>query len=238
MNTREINLEVLKKEIPCKWRVQSFSKFKPQGQCVAYIDARDVMDLLDEAVGAENWQSDFKDCGGQLFAGVGINDGKGWIWKWDTGSESNIEKEKGEASDSFKRAAVKWGIGRFLYNLEIKYVKANELKTKDNFPYVIDEQGQRVWNLTEYINRQTPKRETQNKQEAPLADPRTNTIKLLLASLGHFPKTFQEAGSVVLELTDCNFAETQYDLIIKKLQDKVKAFEDFKKDAESQINEK
>ena len=63
-----------------------------------------------------------------------------------------MDKEKGEASDSFKRAGVKWGIGRFLYDLEITYVKSSEAKTQNNFPYVIDDTGKRVYDLTEYIN--------------------------------------------------------------------------------------
>lgn len=147
-----MNYKDLKKEIPYKWRVQSYSKNKPQASCVAYIDARDVMDLLDEVCGAENWQSDFKEVNGGVFAGVGINTESGWVWKWDTGAETNIEKEKGEASDSFKRAAVKWGVGRFLYSLDVKYVTANEIKGASNFPYVVTEQGQRVWDLTKFIN--------------------------------------------------------------------------------------
>lgn len=150
-----MNLKDLKKQIPYQWRVQSFSKNKAQAQCVAYIDARDVMNLLDEVCGTENWQSDFKDIGGQTFAGIGIKTESGWVWKWDTGSESAIEKEKGQASDSLKRAAVQWGIGRFLYDMPIKYVEANEVKTTSNFPYVVDLNGKRVWDLTEYINKIT-----------------------------------------------------------------------------------
>lgn len=147
-----MNLKDLKKEIPYQWRVQSFSKFDTSASCVAYIDARDVMNLLDEVCGAENWQSDFKDIGGQTFAGIGIKVGEEWAWKWDTGSESNIEKEKGQASDSLKRAAVQWGIGRFLYELDIKKVKTNEKKGDKNYPYVVDESGKRVWDLTKHIN--------------------------------------------------------------------------------------
>ena len=63
-----------------------------------------------------------------------------------------MDKEKGEASDSFKRAGVKWGVGRFLYELDIKFVKANEVKTNTNFPYVINDTGNRVFDLTKYIN--------------------------------------------------------------------------------------
>jgi hypothetical protein len=148
-----MNLKDLQKEIPCKWRVQSFSKNKPSAQCVAYIDARQVAEMLDEVVGIENWQVDYKDANGLLMAGIGIKIDNEWIWKWDTGSESNIEKDKGHVSDAFKRAGVQWGIGRFLYSMDIKYVDANEKKTQSNFPYVVDKQGNRVWDLTEFLNK-------------------------------------------------------------------------------------
>lgn len=140
--------------MPYQWRVQSFSKNKPAASCVAYIDSRDVQAKLDEVCGPEGWQSDYKEVKGNLFAGIGIKIGDEWVWKWDCGSESNIEKEKGEASDSFKRAAVKWGVGRFLYDLEVKYVTANEVKTQSNFPYVVDASGKRVFDLTKFINEQ------------------------------------------------------------------------------------
>src|ERR1700710_2501614 len=78
-----------------------------------------------------------------------------WVWKWDTGSESKVEAEKGQASDSFKRAAVKWGIGRFLYDLEIKKVTTKAIATDQNkYPDVIDERGQKVWDITKHINGQ------------------------------------------------------------------------------------
>ena len=147
-----MELKNLQKKIPCSWRVQSFSKNKAQGQCVAYIDARDVMNLLDDVVGAENWQDDYKLVDEKLLAGIGIWNGTQWIWKWDTGTESNMEAEKGQMSDAFKRSAVKWGVGRFLYDFPIQYVTANEVKTSNNFPYPVNEIGQRIWDLSEYIN--------------------------------------------------------------------------------------
>ena len=147
-------LELLKQSIECKWRVQSFSKHKAQGQCVAYIDARDVMDILDKVVGADNWQDDYKLIDGKLLAGIGIRTGNNdWVWKWDTGTESNMEAEKGQMSDAFKRAGVKWGIGRFLYDMDIQYITANELKTSTNFPYPVDINGTRIWDLTKHINK-------------------------------------------------------------------------------------
>lgn len=147
-------LKDLKKEIHYQWRVQSFSKNKPMAQCVAYIDSRDVQNLLDEVLGESGWQDDYKEIDGKIYAGIGIKAGDEWIWKWDCGVESNQDKEKGQASDAFKRAAVKWGIGRFLYKLPIKFVKSNVVKSDNprNYPYVVDNQGKKIWNLTEHIN--------------------------------------------------------------------------------------
>lgn len=148
----EIKLEGLRVKIPYQWRVQSFSKNKPQCSCVAYIDARDVMNLLDLVCSPANWQDDYRVINGQLFAGIGIRVGGEWVWKWDTGTESQTEKEKGIVSDSFKRAAVKWGIGRFLYDLDIVYLAANEVKTQNNYPYPVDQHGKRIYDLTTHIN--------------------------------------------------------------------------------------
>lgn len=146
------NLSELKKEMPYQWRVQSFSKNKPLCSCVAYIDARDVMDRLDEVVGPENWQDKYEVINGQLFCSIGIYLNDQWVWKTDTGTESQTEKEKGLVSDAFKRAAVKWGVGRFLYDLEIQYVDSNEVKRNDNYPYPIDKSGKRIYDLTKHIN--------------------------------------------------------------------------------------
>lgn len=173
-----MDLKKLTKQIPYKWRVQSFSEYKPEATCVAYIDARDVMDLLDEVCSPENWQDDYKVVDGKLFAGIGIKKEDIWIWKWDTGTESNVEKEKGQVSDSFKRAAVKWGIGRFLYSLEIKRVAANEKKTTNpkNYPYPVDASGKRIWNLTKHFQTTTTSNKTAqtttppSKPKQPLID--------------------------------------------------------------------
>ena len=90
-----MNLNNLNEEMPYKWRVQSFSKYKLQGQCVAYVDARDVHKRLDSVCNKENWQAIYYEVGTMLFCKIGILCGETWVWKSDTGSESNIEKEKG-----------------------------------------------------------------------------------------------------------------------------------------------
>ena len=81
-----------------------------------YKDARTDRRILDETVGPENWQCEYYEVNGATFCRVGINTENGWIWKSDCGSESNIEKEKGLASDAFKRACFRWGIGVELYS--------------------------------------------------------------------------------------------------------------------------
>ena len=91
-----------------------------------YKDARTDMQILDEVYGANNWQKDYKEIKGNLYCGVGVWDEekKQWIWKWDCGTESNVEKAKGEASDAMKRACfnVGGGIGRELYTAPQIYV--------------------------------------------------------------------------------------------------------------------
>lgn len=96
-----------------------------------YKDARCDMNILDETVGCGNWQRDHKEIKGNLYGGVAIYDDnkKAWVTKWDCGTESNTEKEKGEASDSFKRACVNWGIGRELYTAPFIKINGNVKKT-------------------------------------------------------------------------------------------------------------
>ena len=129
-----MNLGLLKKEIPFKWRVQSSNKYG--ASCVAYIDSRDVQDLLDDVCGANNWQCKYEEFKGNLFCSIGIYDTNTsqWVWKSDCGTESNVEKQKGEASDAFKRAAVMWGVGRFLYSKTIIKLPVKE-KGGKFYPY-------------------------------------------------------------------------------------------------------
>ena len=81
-----------------------------------YKDARVDMSILDEVCGTFGWQREHREMKGVMYCGVSIKSPDGeWITKWDAGAESYTEKEKGEASDSFKRACFNWGIGRELY---------------------------------------------------------------------------------------------------------------------------
>lgn len=95
-------------------------------QLLLYKDARVDMAILDETVGSARWQREHYSVDGVNYCRVGIKIDNEWIWKSDCGSESNTEAEKGEASDSFKRACVNWGIGRSLYTAPFIWVSAGD----------------------------------------------------------------------------------------------------------------
>ena len=89
-----------------------------------YKDARCDMAILDETVGPFNWCREHKELKGVIYCGVTITNDEGdSATKWDCGTESNTEAQKGEASDSFKRACFNWGIGRELYTAPFIWVK-------------------------------------------------------------------------------------------------------------------
>ena len=117
-------------EIEC--RVQSV---KQNGLVLLlYKDARVDMNILDETVGSANWQREHYECKGNLFCRVGINVNyyandnlvEKWVFKSDCGTESNTEAQKGEASDSFKRACFNWGIGRELYTAPFTWIPSDK----------------------------------------------------------------------------------------------------------------
>lgn len=102
-----------------------------------YKDARVDQNILDETVGTDNWQKKYEVIGGNLFCSVGIrtlhedSQEREWIWKQDVGVESYTEKEKGQASDAFKRACFCWGIGRELYTAPFIWISADKVEIKD-----------------------------------------------------------------------------------------------------------
>ncbi len=107
------------------FRVQSINK-GGYATILAYKDARVDMKRLDEVLGVTGWQREHKELKGVIYCGVSVKDEKGnWVTKWDAGTESMAEGQKGEASDSFKRACFNLGIGRELYDYPMISVKLN-----------------------------------------------------------------------------------------------------------------
>ena len=100
-----------------------------------YKDARCDMAILDETVGAFGWDRKHYEMKGNMFCAVGIYDKENsqWVYKSDCGTESYTEKQKGEASDSFKRACVNWGIGRELYTSPFIFIKGGTVSDVKGF---------------------------------------------------------------------------------------------------------
>jgi hypothetical protein len=95
------------------WRVGATNKEKTKGIALAYLNARPVMKRLDDVCG-DKYQVDypFEGC-----CRIGIKIDDEWIWRANGAGETDVEGEKGQYSDAFKRAAVLWGVGRYLYYL-------------------------------------------------------------------------------------------------------------------------
>ena len=97
-----------------------------------YKDARCDMKLLDETVGPMNWQKEYLRDNSNCRVSIWDIEKKQWVSKEDTGTESNTEKEKGKASDSFKRACFNWGIGRELYSAPFIWIPAEKCNIKQS----------------------------------------------------------------------------------------------------------
>lgn len=100
-----------------------------------YKDARCDMNILDETVGAMNWKREHARDNANCIVSIYDANHNQWVSKEDTGTESNTEKEKGLASDSFKRACVNWGIGRELYTAPQIWVRKDDYKPSGKSTY-------------------------------------------------------------------------------------------------------
>ena len=136
-----IDLKLLQKPLPLKWRVRSAfpNKVNPTHVIlVGYVDSRQVQQLLDDVCGPENWSDEYYESKGKQFCKIGIQINNEWVFKSDSGEPSSMSSTKGESSDSFKRAAVKWGINRTAYKVgEVKL----PCKMFSEKPYPVDESG-------------------------------------------------------------------------------------------------
>jgi len=169
-----MDLNKLREKMPFVWKVQGKAKTGKTGKtiCVAYIDARAVQKFLDNVVGPENWKTEFsqpyfaKTVANRYKNGatveieadivrvscklsIKVNDE--WITKEDVGEGEDTEATKSAFSDAFKRSAVHWGVGRFLYDLGIQNVSAEELK-------------ECKYNLTNYLNNRLENNSTNGKE--------------------------------------------------------------------------
>lgn len=195
-----------------KWRVGATTSDKKKGIALAYIDARAVMDKLDEVCGIENWQKKYVPFNKDFVCEIGINiEGVGWVWKADGASETNYEATKGGLSDAFKRAGVSWGIGRYLYNIDGNWVPIEKsgnsfkIKTPPKLP---------AWAL--------PKNHKENPKEPDTAPKEYKMDELTYITIRQVFKQSTEAQGIArLYLQDCKLPvwEGMNDLSENQAQD-------------------
>ncbi|MDD6137738.1 MAG: hypothetical protein PUB68_00935, partial [Lachnospiraceae bacterium] len=134
--TKQNNIRLLRpNEIECRVGMANEKGIS----LLLYKDARVDMKILDEAYGTNNWKREHLMIGTNLYCIVSIWDEekRQWVSKMDVGSKSNTEQEKGEASDSFKRACVSIGIGRELYTAPFIWISRDKVNLKQkNDKYV------------------------------------------------------------------------------------------------------
>jgi hypothetical protein len=112
--------------VDIEWRTQQcgWKDGKPWAMVLAYITNRAIMDRLDEVCTPFGWQNEFRiDSDGAIMCGISIHSENGWITKWDGADATDIEAIKGGRSNAMKRAGVQWGIGRYLYNLDVTFAE-------------------------------------------------------------------------------------------------------------------
>ena len=219
------------------WRVGATNGDKNKGIALAYIQARPVMDRLDEVVGLGNWTDTYTPIQGKdgvvgFFCTLSLKIGNDWISKMDGADTSDIEAIKGGISDAFKRAAVKWGIGRYLYDLPGVWVpievRGKSFVLKEN-PKLPD------WAL--------PKKNLKPKVESP--DPLTDLLVETFAvdapsKIDSDPLTIERACKVKSDSAGKTYGEltigelsVRYNALVKAVKDnslspEVKAEKEFK----------
>lgn len=199
-----------------------------------YKDARADMNILDETVGMYNWKNFYERDNKNCTVSIYDAEKKQWIDKEDTGTESNTEKEKGLASDSFKRACFKWGIGRELYSAPFIWVPSTacDIKAKGDGYTTFDkfkvtsigyDESESINQLT-IINEKTGQvvyelGKTQKKQEsAKISETHVKALLRLLAE-EQIPSDYICKGYGVSELAELTEAQhTQIARNIKKIK--------------------
>lgn len=150
-----------------EWRAGATNKDKTKALALAYITSRAVMSRLDDVCGPENWKDMYSPGpDGGVMCLLSIRVGDEWITKCDGAENSNIEAVKGGLSDAFKRAAVKWGIGRYLYGLDGVWVTCEQ---RGNTTVLTGKAGLPVWALPAPKPAQKPAEKTNGngKQQPP-----------------------------------------------------------------------
>lgn len=160
-----MELDKLKEPFPqskISWRGQTMNREGTKALALAYIDSRDVQERLDEVCGVGGWQCEYPHANGKTICSIGIKCNNEWVWKADGAGDTDVEAEKGAISDAFKRAGVKWGIGRYLYNDEFKNVWVPCSSTEFNGKKKFKEFTDSPWKYVKGIKQPESKLQTPN----------------------------------------------------------------------------
>jgi hypothetical protein len=145
------------------WRAQSVTKDGDKAMALAYIDARNVMERLDEVCGPAGWTDSYMETPkGRLICTLSILVDGVWISKSDGAGDTDVEGDKGAISDALKRAAVKWGIGRYLYDMPTPWVPCESY----------EKNGKRHWKKWAA----DPWAHVRNRNVEPKAEPKPDPI--------------------------------------------------------------
>ena len=115
-----------------EWKPGATTRDKSKGLAMAYVDSRAVQQRFDEVCGPADWRNEFREGpGGGVLCGISVRidreDGTAeWVTKWDGADNSQVEAVKGGLSGSMKRAAVQWGVGRYLYEIPSPWVRLDD----------------------------------------------------------------------------------------------------------------
>ena len=153
-----MDLDRLKDPFPAdaiEWRIGQSGKTRdgrPWAKVLAYLTNRAIMDRLDEVCGPAGWTNEFRTApndpeGKSVLCGVGVKFGGEWLWKWDGASNTDFEAVKGGLSDGMKRAAVQWGVGRYLYGIGESWAECTEenMRGQDSWRYAKTKDGVFWW---------------------------------------------------------------------------------------------
>jgi hypothetical protein len=215
-----------------------------------YKTARVDRAILDEEFGTMNWQNDFKVIDGKMYGGIAVRDGSapGWVWKWDCGTESNTEAEKGQASDCFKRAGFKWGIGVELYTAPFIWLNVGTVKDE----FASKKAGKDVYKLADKFTKYAVKSIDYNNDcisDLVIVDDKGNAVYSMGKKENNFTQKKINDSSIYInlaKLTDLNLIKNFYEenkdkvnepeKLKEKAREQYKAIRDAKKAFEEVVN--
>lgn len=181
------------------WRAQNVAGDGSKALALCYIDARDVMRRLDHVMTPADWEDRFEETPkGRVICTLSLKIGGVWVAKSDGAGDTDVEGEKGGISDAFKRAAVKWGIGRYLYDVEPVWA-----------PCVVREANNKKYWKSWKPEAQALFDAALNKVARPKAGPLTDTTRDWLAS--QIEGAGAAPGDLLKHLTPSSIKEITYE---------------------------